>query len=180
MTGLPPWAVVSPARARHIERVVGLIEGWIAALNPAVVEADRWRRAAWLHDALRDAPESELIRWAGAGRRDFLHGPAAAACAAAAGETDEGVLAAVRWHTLGWAEWDQVGRVLYCADFLEPGRDHHAARRRELAERYPADPMGVLFHVAQWRIERLIKAGWAIPEPTWRFWNALPRPARDA
>ncbi|MBM4187411.1 MAG: hypothetical protein FJ206_08880 [Gemmatimonadetes bacterium] len=176
MIGLPEWAEVSAARARHIERVVALIERWIVAMAIPEAEAVRWRRAGWLHDALRDAPEATLRRLAGDhGPRGLLHGPAAATRAMEAGERDPGVLAAVRWHTVGSADWDWVGKVLYCADFLEPGRTHQSARRTELADRFPADPDGVLFRVGQWRIERLIEAGWQLPEATWRFWNALPR-----
>ena len=53
---------------------------------------------------------------------NVLHGPAAAARLQAEGETRASVLEAIRWHTLGWADWDRTGRALYMADFLEPGR----------------------------------------------------------
>ena len=93
--------------------------------------------------------------------------------AKAEGETDRGVLDAVRYHSVGLAEWDMVGRVLYCADFLEPGRDFARGERRELAERYPDEPRTVLREVARWRISYTVSSGWALLEPTVRFWNAL-------
>ncbi len=138
-------------------------------------ERNRWLRAIWLHDALRDAPEETLEEWAAStpGPPELRHGPASAAMAKAAGEADRGVLDAVRYHSVGLAEWDMVGRVLYCADFLEPGRDFAHDERRDLAERYPDEPRRVLREVARWRISHTVNSGWALLEPTVRFWNAL-------
>lgn len=143
-------------------------------------ERGRWLRAAWLHDALRDAPVDELRRrapWA-EGPVELLHGPAAAARAAEDGEADQGVLDAVRYHSVGWPGWDMTGAALYCADFLEPGRRFDPDARAELARRFPTAPGDVLREVARRRLQWLIHSGWAIPEPTWRFWNGLfgPRP----
>ena len=86
---------------------------------------------------------------------------------------DRGVLDAVRYHSVGLAEWDMVGRALYCADFLEPGRDFDNERRAELARRFPQDVGGVLREVAQSRLAYALRCGWVIPEPTYRFWNSL-------
>jgi HD superfamily phosphohydrolase YqeK len=138
-------------------------------------ERNRWLRAAWLHDALRDAPDEELRRWASSspGPSELRHGPASAARAKAEGETDRGVLDAVRYHSVGLAEWEMVGRILYCADYLEPGRSSKREMRAELARRLPDDPAGVLREVAQIRLSRLVSSWWPIPEPTVRFWNSL-------
>lgn len=172
--GLPSWAVVSDWRKAHIERVVALVTDWGSARKTPASELARWCRAAWLHDALRDAPPEELARWTeSGGSPDLQHGPAAASRAKALGETDRGVLDAVRYHSVGLAEWDSVGRVLYCADFLEPGRRFEAERRAGLAARFPSEPDQVLFEVARWRLEHLIASGWTIPEPSYRFWNSL-------
>lgn len=145
---------------------------------PAAEHA-RWLRAAWLHDALRDAPPEELATWAPgiAGPVELLHGPAGAARAEAEGENDRGVLDAVRYHSIGFAEWDMPGRALYCADFLEPGRSFDRVGRAALATRFPADPRGVLYEVARRRLAYSIEFGWMIPEPTFRFWNSLAVPA---
>jgi HD superfamily phosphohydrolase YqeK len=138
-------------------------------------ERRRWLRAVWLHDALRDAPEEELARWASStpGPPELRHGPASAARAKAEGETDRGILDAVRYHSVGLAEWEMVGRVLYCADYLEPGREFARERRAELAARFPEEPAGVVREVAMLRLSRLVTSGWPIPEPTVRFWNHL-------
>lgn len=172
---LPEWAVVTPDRLGHIERVAELVARWAEEMGVPDSERNRWLRAVWLHDALRDASPEELARWAPStpGPPSLRHGPASAARAKSEGETDRGVLDAVRYHSLGLAEWDMVGRILYCADYLEPGRPFDRERRDALAARVPADPAGVLREVASARLAHLVRSGWPILEPTVRFWNSL-------
>ena len=160
---LPAWAQVTPARRGHIERVAGLLGEWAGAMRVAPPERDRWLRAAWLHDALRDAPLGDLM----------AHGPAAAERAARDGERDRGVLDAVRYHTIGYAGWDDVGRMLYVADFLEPGRDFDPEGRRALAARVPAERDAVLREVARRRIAWVLRSGWSLLPETVAFWNAV-------
>lgn len=179
---LPEWAVLSPERLEHVQRVAQLVAAWADEMGVPDSERNRWLRAVWLHDALRDAPEAELRKWAPSttGPLELRHGPASAARAKAEGEVDRGVLDAVRYHSVGLAEWDMVGRILYCADFLEPGRPFDRERRAELARRLPRDLSGVLREVARARIQHLIASGWPLPEPTVRFWNSLVAPASSA
>ncbi len=171
----PDWAVVTEKRLHHIQRVAELTVEWAGALLVPDSERNRWLKAVWLHDALRDAEPAELARWAPSvqGPVELHHGPASAARAKAEGETDRGVLDAVRYHSVGLAEWDMVGRVLYCADFLEPGRRFDREARAALATRFPSDPPGVLLEVARRRMLYIVHCGWTIPEPTHRFWNSL-------
>ena len=172
---LPEWAVVTPERFAHIQRVAELAADWADRMGVPDSERNRWLRAVWLHDALRDADPAEIEKWAAAtpGPPELRHGPASAARAKAEGETDRGVLDAVRYHSLGLAEWDMVGRILYCADYLDPARAFKQAERAELARRLPDDAGAVLREVARSRITHLIQSGWPILEPTVRFWNSL-------
>ena len=160
---LPKWAEVSAERGGHIERVVALLDRWAGAMHVPAREQERWLRAGWLHDALRDAPLTDLL----------AHGPAAAERTARDGERDRGVLDAVRYHTIGYAGWDDVGRMLYLADFLEPGRDFDADGRRALAERVPTERDAVLREVARRRIDWVLRSGWPLASETVAFWNAL-------
>jgi 2-amino-4-hydroxy-6-hydroxymethyldihydropteridine diphosphokinase len=160
---LPSWAQVTPERRAHIERVVALLEQWATALRVKPPERDRWVRAGWLHDALRDAPLGD----------PKAHGPAAADHAGSDGERDRGVLAAVRYHTIGFAGWDDVGRMLYLADFLEPGRTSDVTDRAELARRVPRERDPVLREVARRRIAWVLRSGWPLPAETVAFWNQL-------
>ena len=162
---LPYWAQATPRRRAHIERVVGLLTLWADQMKVSEAERDRWLRAAWLHDALRDAQLDGPL----------AHGPAAADRAAADGERDRGVLDAIRHHTTGSAEWDDVGRMLYLADYLEPGRGSAAAGsdRPQLAERVPKERDAVLREVARRRLEWVVRSGWPLAQQTVDFWNQL-------
>src|SRR5262249_4447985 len=149
---LPVWAQVSAKRRTHIERVATLILRWADAMRVPSGERARWLKAAVLHDALRDAPVADAL----------AHGPLAADRAAQEGETDRGVLDAVRYHTVGYARWDDAGRMLYLADFLEPGRAFAAEERQALAARVPAERDIVLREVVRWRIEWVVRSGWPL------------------
>jgi HD superfamily phosphohydrolase YqeK len=172
---LPDWAQVTAARRAHIRRVALLLDQWARALAVDAGERARWLRAAVLHDALKDAPEEVVAALAQPrlGPPALWHGPAAARRAAHEGERDAGVLDAVRYHSVGYAGWDQVGRMLYLADFLDSGRRFDANQRRLWAARVPADPMIVLRDVARARIERGLRKGWPLLPETVEFWNAL-------
>lgn len=151
--GLPPWAVVTPIRAAHIERVASLLAHWADRQGVTERERRRWLQAAWLHDALRDADET-LLRTLIPDSTDplpLLHGPAAALMAERHGVNDHEVLEAVRWHTIGNADWGIIGRALYAADFLEPGRDFLREERARLREQWPLDPNGVLRRIVSLR-----------------------------
>lgn len=172
---LPTWAEAGPERVAHIRRVAALAAGWADRMRVSDTERARWLRAIWLHDALRDGADETLARWApdAPGPSSLRHGPASAARAEADGETDRGILDAVRYHSIGYAGWDMVGRVLYCADYLEPGRAFGREHRAELAARFPDDPQGVLIAVAGDRVGHIVRSRWPLIEPTVRFWNSL-------
>src|SRR6266536_435417 len=104
---LPPWAIVTPERRAHVERVAALLSAWaMVMVTPEAMGPCASSSAAWLHDALRDAPAAD----------ELAHGPMAAERAAHDGETDQGLLDAGRYHSRGVAGWDAVGRMLYLAD----------------------------------------------------------------
>jgi HD superfamily phosphohydrolase YqeK len=172
---LPTWAVVSPTRRAHIERVAALLAAWAAEMNIDDGESAAWRDAARWHDALRDAPEDQLralvpdATYSGT----MLHGPAAAARLAAEGERRAGVLDAVRYHTVGFARWDRTGRALYMADFLEPGRERSQADRDFLTAHVPDDFDGVFRQVVRQRLEWALREGNALYRETVELWNSL-------
>lgn len=175
---LPTWAVVKPKRLEHIRRVAALLDQWGAAMSLSADEWKRWLRAAWLHDALRDAPLAELQRLAPGCDWDeeLLHGPAAANTAREAREsreTDEEVLLAVRWHSVGCAEWKMTGKALYCADFLDPERKFDREARALLSGRFPDEPDAVFREIVRRRVEWTERSGWPLLEPTRDLWNSL-------
>lgn len=172
---LPTWAQVSEKRRAHIARVTALLDRWAVQLRLDADEAQAWHDVGRFHDALRDAPEAELRRL-GAGHDlplDVLHGPAAAVLLVSLGEAREGVLAAVRWHTVGHAAWDRTGRALYMADFLEPGRQFARAERSFLADHLPHDFTGVFRQVVQMRLEWTLREGKLIFPEAAELWNSV-------
>lgn len=174
-TVLPAWAQVTPQRRAHIARVVALLERWAAQMEIPNDEASRWMAAGLLHDALRDAPEPMLRALTGDGTRplELLHGPAAAVRAEQEGERRKDVLDAVRFHTVGSAEWARTGRALYLADFLEPGRKFLVDERTLLANQVPRDFDAAFRQGVRMRIEwSLAQGGELFPEAV-ELWNAV-------
>jgi predicted HD superfamily hydrolase involved in NAD metabolism len=141
MFELPAWAKVSRGRAKHIGRVTALLAEWADAMGLDAAEKQCWVDAGRYHDALRDAPVDELRALAGSAlaEAELLHGPAVAAKLERDGETRRDLLDAIRYHSIGWKNWDRVGKALYMADYLEPGRTFEPERRERIRGLVPRD-----------------------------------------
>lgn len=163
---LPAWACVKPKRYEHMRRVAALLEGWAHALGLPADEAARWTAAGWLHDAMRDCDVEEMRALVPPAFRDLhpnlLHGPAAAE--RLAGHADEELREAVRFHTLGSAGFGALGRALYLADFMEPGRTFSPEWTAALRARMPHDADAVLREVVAARVEHVGESGEVHPE----------------
>lgn len=172
---LPPWAQVGDKRRAHIARVTALLDRWSDALHLTPAERCTWHDAGRLHDALRDAPVEQLrLAVPDPSLPDsVLHGPAVARRLAAEGETRADLLDAIRWHTLGNPEWGTVGRALFMADYLEPGRPFSREDRAFLASHVPLDFDGVFRQVVRTRIEWTLREGKAIFPETVALWNRV-------
>lgn len=172
---LPEWSRVTPPRRAHMGRVAALMEAWAQQLGLSEGEVLRWAAAAWLHDALRDEDPERLRPQVSAGERNLpgpiLHGPAAAR--RLDGEVDPGIVAAVRYHTIGSPVLDRLGRALYLADFLEPGRDFAVEWRATLTARMPGDLDAVLIEVVASRLIHLVEKRKPIRPETAAFWTSL-------
>ena len=132
----------------HIHRST-ILAGELAQMHHVDVEA--CELAAGTHDLFRSEPDFAQISTAekyGIPIGDIemktpmlLHGANAAAWLEnEAGLTDNRVLEAVRWHTFGWPEIDDIGKILYLADKLEPGKvtaDPSLAVIRNMADIHP-------------------------------------------
>jgi HD superfamily phosphohydrolase YqeK len=183
-------ALVEPrldgARRVHVAAVAETIERVAQAWSAQDREATL--RAAWPHDAWRtESPEAAtaVIRaageepdpWAVRHAPVLLHAQAAAAWGRAdAGERDPRVLLAVRHHPTGHADWGELGRALYVADFCEPGRSFAASVGAErLVERAAEGLPGltaVAAEVLALRLARSIRRAQPIHPDSWRAWNA--------
>ena len=171
---LPAWAVVTDKRRAHIERVTVLLDAWASELGLGKKEATAWHDAGRLHDALRDAPEDVLRRLAGdvpGYALEMLHGPAAAERLREDGETRSELLEAVRHHTVGSRAWGRLGRALYMADYLEPGRKFSRADRAYLATQVPSDFDGTFRQVLRARLEWSLREGMRLYPEAVQLWN---------
>jgi len=172
---LPDWAHARPSRREHMRRVADLLQEWATELGLPEAERRRWAAVAWLHDALRDANPHDLRGVVRPPERDLppqvLHGPAAAAFLQ--GQAGERTLAAIRYHTIGHPSLDRMGRALYLADFLEPGREFCIEWREELRGRMPWQLDRVLIEVLASRIRHLLERRKPIHPETAAFWSSL-------
>lgn len=177
---LPSWAEAGPERREHMARVAALLGTWAEQLGLPERERVRWRAVGWLHDALRDAPAERLREQVPERFRSFppplLHGPAAAE--RLTGHLDPAALNAIRYHTVGHPDLDRLGRALYLADFLEPGRDFLRDWREQLRARMPHHLDEVLVEVLGARVRHLVEERRPLRPETAEFWSALvERPA---
>ena len=83
------------------------------------------------------------------------------------------MLRAVAWHTVGNVGFGQLGRALYAADFLEPGRPFLPEWRAGLRSRMPHELDEVVFEIVQARLLYRIEMGAPMLPETLEFWNRL-------
>ena len=173
--GLPLWAMIGSKRLAHIERVTSLLRAWASAMRLDASEANAWIDAGAWHDALRDASDERLREITGDKTTPvaLLHGPAAATLLETDGERRATVLDAVRYHTVGSANWGRTGKALYMADYLEPGRKFSREDRHFLAAQVPHSFDSVFRQVVRFRLDWSVREGNHIFPETVALWNSL-------
>jgi len=174
---LPTWAVAGSERREHMSRVADLLGSWAEALDLSSDERTRWRSVGHLHDVVREERVEVLRERVPEALRGLpgllLHGPAAAQRLRVEGVLDGELLCAIANHTIGDPEFGALGRALYAADFLEPGRTFLAEWRAELRARMPTDFDDVVYAIVRARIANLVERGTAVLPQTIHFWNSL-------
>lgn len=177
---LPNWAVAGGQRWEHMKRVSMLLGSWAESLSLSESDRLRWRSVGYLHDALRDERPELLRDMVPADLRHLdgalLHGPAAAELLRRDGVVDGGILRAIAFHSIGSLSLDLLGRALYAADFLEPGRDFLGEWRADLREQMPIRFDDVLVEIIRARVSHQLEHGSKVSEKTIAFWNGLISP----
>lgn len=123
---------VSPYRFEHTLRVV---ETALELAEKHGLDLEKTRKAALLHDYAKDMSDQDLLalvteagfELSDLEKRDpsLLHGLAAAIIAQEdLGIEDTEVLDAIRYHTTGRPNFSQLGKLIFVADLIEPGRNY--------------------------------------------------------
>ncbi len=120
---------LTPHRQDHILRVVRTMEA-LAVRHQLPLDGARW--AGFGHDLARELSRPALLEEAErlglsvdpSSRAEpiLLHGPIAARWMAQDGIGDRAVWQAIWFHTTAGAGLDSLGRALFIADAIEPGR----------------------------------------------------------
>jgi len=156
-------------------RVAKLLGDWAEKRGESPRERARWIALGYLHDALREADEEQMRPLVEPRFRELptkiLHGPAVAQRLRGEGVEDEEFLHAAAFHTLGSPDFAVLGKALFAADFLEPGRKLQNDWRAKLRKRAPGDLDGVVQEILLARIRHLLARGRPLRFETVAFWN---------
>lgn len=133
--------------------------------------ADQVEVAALMHDYAKAMPGATLLELARSrglivdpaeeAQPQLLHGPVAAALLAEQGlVTDPAVLDAIRYHTTGRSDMGLLEKVIWLADYIEPGRTFpEVAVIRQAAEQ---DLDKALLMALDTSITYVIQRGWML------------------
>ena len=122
-------ATLSPKRFEHSMNVAQTAAQMAEAFN---VNPNKAYLAGVLHDCAKELPDNELVDICKAHysvtpleeRRPFLLHPKAG-CYISQHKykiTDQEVLEAIKWHTTGKANMTDLEKIIFSADYIEPGR----------------------------------------------------------
>ena len=174
---------VDAGRLAHCERTSALCRAVAVAHPQWGIDPDRAALAGLVHDwgrgegggpALLDAALQYGIEVSEAARRSpvaLLHAPVGARRLREAGLADEGILAAVAYHTVGRAGMDRLALLVYTADFCEPGRTHAgAAAVRDLLS---DDLVSAARLATRCTVGHLLKRGSPVEAGAIALWNDL-------
>jgi len=158
-------------------RVAKLLKKWSKARGESKQDIQRWTALGYLHDMMREAKPKDLRQVVSGFPDDLpnavLHGPAAATRLREEGVDDQPLLTAVAFHTPGSRDFDDMGRALYAADFLEPGRKFRPKFRQELRNRMPEDLEPAVRAILRLRIRHLLNKERPVRSETMGFWNVM-------
>ncbi len=124
--------ILKPSRFTHTLGVVKSAEQMAKRFN---IDSEKARVAALLHDCAKNYTNKQMIEIARAealpldeitlAEPQLLHGPVGAVVARQTyGVKDEAILSAIAYHTTGRENMQPLEKIIYLADFIEPGRHY--------------------------------------------------------
>ena len=119
---------------KRYNHIMGVVEVAEKMAKREGASSEKARIAALLHDYAKNCPEEELLEIISDGHwsvdqveleiPELLHAPASACLAEKEfGISDQGILEAIRFHTIGNPEMGKLAKIIYVADYIEPFRD---------------------------------------------------------
>lgn len=136
-------ARMSKQRFKHVLRVE---QSALELAEKYDVDREKSSIAALLHDVAKEEPDSEMRDLVISENLDLdllqygsqiWHAPVGAVQARRDFEiVDEEILNAIKYHTIGTPDMTDVEKVIFVADYIEPGRDFEGVKKaRKLAEK---------------------------------------------
>ena len=133
------------------------------------------------HDICKEMPINVQLRLAQAGgmairsdernNAELLHGPAAAVVVREQfGIHKPAILRAIRCHTIGSAQFDTIGKIVYISDKIEPGRKNADRLRKKVPELSLDD---LFFAVLDEVIHFVEKKGRSVHPDTWKVYHTV-------
>lgn len=167
---------IKPKRYQHVLRVEATA---IELAKQYGVNPEKASIAALMHDYAKDYPDEEMLalaqkRWDEPTLKEandnVWHGFAAATIAKELYHIeDEDILTAISAHTIGWDEMSPLVKVVFIADYMEPGRDFPGVKKaRKLA--YKDIDAAVTYKMVE-TIKHLADEEVAFFLPTIEFYN---------
>ena len=134
------------------------------------VDPDLGRLGALCHDVARAMPDSELLSRASdmnmaicTIERDIpmlLHGPVGSEIVRIEdGVEDESILNAVYWHTTGSDTLDEIGKIVFLADKLDPQKNKKYPYQKYLYELAGSNLDLAMFEFLRREVDSLIQRG---------------------
>ncbi|MDK2927382.1 MAG: hypothetical protein PWR31_1072 [Bacillota bacterium] len=174
-------AQLTPERLEHS---LGVAAAAVELAQRWGVDAGRAWLAGLLHDCAKGMRADELLQWALAfgivrddtetACPDLLHGPVGALLAwKEYGVADAAVLSAIRLHTLGAEEMGPLDKIIYLADYIEPGRDFSGVE--ELRRSAEQDLNQAVLQAMEATIRYVLKRGLPLHPQTVAARNSLLR-----
>ncbi len=148
---------IKPSRFQHTLGVIETAEALASAWH--YPHPEKARLAALLHDCAKSEADA------------LGHAPLGAVIAREEyGIRDAEILGAIRWHTTGRAEMSVLEKIIFIADYIEPGRDRapHLDMLRKLAF---SDPDKTIYCILEDTLSYLRNSGTCIDAASIETYN---------
>lgn len=172
---------------KRFEHTVRVMETAIPLAVQFGIDEKKAELAAIFHDYAKYRPKEEMKQWILKEKLPFdllqfhhelWHAPVGSLLVKKeVGITDEEILDAIKYHTTGRAKMKPLEKVIYLADYMEPGRNFPGVEKvRELAHK---DLDSAMIQALKNTIQYLISKDQPIYPDTFHTYNDLIRLRRD-